>query len=80
MEEKKIIYQIILDIWELTKKYVFKPLDDDGWEQFCNEAGVVSNNYRKCSKDVGMLFSDIFTAITKYKAAKDKNGVNNGSC
>lgn len=75
MEEKKIIYQIILDIWELTKKYVFQPLDDDGWEQFCNEAGVVSNKYRDCGKHIGILFSDIFTAVTKYKAAKDKEGV-----
>lgn len=72
MDEKKIIYQIILDIWALTKKYVFQPLDDDGWEQFCNEAGIVSNNYRECDKNIWILFSDIFTAITKYKAAKDK--------
>lgn len=72
MEEKKIIYQIILDIWELTKKYVFQPLDDDGWEAFCNEAGIVSNKYRDCDKNIWMLFSDIIHAVEKYKAARDK--------
>ena len=73
MEEKKIIYQIILDIWGLIKKYVLQPpLDDDGWEQFINEAKSVSNNYKAYDKNIQTLFSEIFHAVEKYKASRDR--------
>lgn len=72
MEEKKIIYQIILDIWDLTKKYVFQPLNDDGWEQLSNEANVISNKYREYGDSIRLLFSDLYFAVEKYKAARDK--------
>lgn len=72
MEEKKIIYQMILDIWELTKKYVFIPLDEDGWEQFIKEGGAVSRKYRPYNSELVHLFNNIFNAIADYKSAKDK--------
>ena len=46
-EEKKIIHQIILDVWDLTKKYVFQPLDDNGWNKLIYEANKLSNKYKK---------------------------------
>ena len=73
MEEKKIVYQIILDIWNLAKKYVFAELDDKGWEQFVNEAMILSDKYKNQDPDVKKLFSDIYFAFEKYKTAKQKS-------
>ena len=63
---------MILDIWELTKKYVFIPLDEDGWEQFIKEGGEVSRKYRPYNSALVHLFNNIFNAIADYKSAKDK--------
>lgn len=71
-EEKKIVYQIILDIWDLTKKYVFRPLDDNEWNRFIYEANKLSNKYKKNDEKTKRLFSDIYFAIERYKVARDK--------
>lgn len=71
-EEKKIVYQIILDIWDLAKKFVFQPLDDNAWNRFIYEANKVSNKYKKHDEKTQRLFSDIYFAIEKYKTAMDK--------
>lgn len=70
MDEKKIIYQIILDIWNLAKKYVFTELDDKGWECFVNEAIALSDNYKHHDPAIRKLFSDIYFAFEAYKTAK----------
>jgi hypothetical protein len=47
MDEKKILYEMILDLWNLMKKYVFQPLDDNGWNKLIYEANKLSNKYKK---------------------------------
>ena len=32
MEEKKIVYDVILSIWNLIKEHGFKQLSDEEWE------------------------------------------------
>jgi hypothetical protein len=71
MDEKKIIHQIILDIWNLVKKYVFTDLDDKGWEDFINEAIELSKNYKNHDDATRRLFSDVFFAFERYKTSKE---------
>ena len=71
-EEKKIIHQIILDVWDLTKKYVFQTLDDNGWNKLIYEANKLSNKYKKMDEKTSRLFSDIYFAIERYKVERDK--------
>lgn len=72
MDEKKILYQIILTIWELMKKYCFTQLDDDGWQAITDEANKLSNEYRQYNENIRRLFCDIYFSFERYKAARDK--------
>lgn len=72
MDEKKILYEMILDLWNLMKKYVLHPLDDNGWNKLIYEANKLSNKYRKMDEKTRRLFSDIYFAIERYKVERDK--------
>jgi hypothetical protein len=72
VDEKRIIYDLIADIWDLTKKYVFQTLDDNGWNKLIYEANKLSNKYKQTDEKTRMLFCDIYFAIEKYKVKRDK--------
>ncbi len=72
MDEKKILYQIVLDIWELMKKYCFIKLDDDGWQFLTDEAKALSKKYKNENENIKKLFCDIYFAFERYKTARDK--------
>lgn len=76
MEEKKVVYQIILDCWEIAKKYLFIKLNDDTWNDFIQLGHSTSEKYKNCDKPTQKLFSSIFTAFVVYKETKDKGRVN----
>lgn len=73
MDEKKIIYKIILGCWELCKKYLFVTLDDEGWEKFIEEANTFSNEFKNQDEKIWELYRDIVGAIISYKEKRDKN-------
>lgn len=79
MDEKKVLYQIILTIWELMKKYCFIKLDDDGWQAMSDEANILSNDFKQYNENVRRLFVDIYFAFENYKAARDREGQHENS-
>ena len=74
MEEKKIVYQIIIDIWDMAKRYIFSPMGDEEWSAMSDEANIRSNRYRECNELIWHLYRDIYTAIEHYAQEKHKNG------
>lgn len=74
MDEKKIVYQIILDCWDMAKRYLFIPLDDFLWQMWCQEIEEKSNQYKGTSNALWHLYRDIIMAIQHYKQTKEKEG------
>lgn len=73
MEKKKIVYEIILSIWNLAKEHGFEQLTDEQWEHFCNEANELRNNFLQYGEDADLLFRDMYKAIQNYYERKDEH-------
>lgn len=73
MDEKKLVYQIVLDVWDIAKRYVFgKKLSDAEWEQMIEEANKKTKEYQQKGDCYRTLFHNLYYAIEKYKAERDK--------
>lgn len=79
MEEKKIIYQIFIDCWNLAKKYFGEHLSDEQWELFLKEGDELWHRYEKYDKNVHQLYRTIFQAIVHYQESKEKEYRKNGN-
>lgn len=73
MDEKKIIYEIILSIWNLFKKYGFEKLTDEQWESLVGKATAERDKFNKHGSNIDLLFRDMFGALQSYYERK-KNG------
>lgn len=73
MDEKKIIYEIILSIWNLFKKYGFEKLTDEQWESLVGKATAERDKFKKYGSNIDLLFRDMFSALQSYYERK-KNG------
>lgn len=71
-EEKKIVYQIFMDCWDMAKRYLFIPLDDFLWERWHDELEEKSQKYRQYDDATWHLYRDIATAIQVYKQRQDR--------
>lgn len=76
MEEKKLVYSVIVDCWSLFKDRINNNLSDAEWERLVNEANARSEHYRNNDVLVWNLFRDIYTALERYKQERDKHGSN----
>lgn len=75
MNRKKILHEIILDLWDLLKmaqKYECEKLTDSEWEVFFNKSIEFTKKYRDKGKEFEILFRDLFAAIQKYYQDKGK--------
>ena len=72
MEEKKIVYQIIIDIWNLAKEFDFKKLSDAEWEKFTSKAQELRNKFKNNGESIDLLFRDMFSALQSYYEMKNK--------
>lgn len=75
MDEKKIIYEIILSIWNLFKKCGFEKLTDEQWESLVGKATAERDKFKKHGSNIDLLFRDMFSALQSYYERKK-----NGSC
>ena len=71
MEEKKIVYQIIIDIWNLAKEFDFKKLTDAEWEEFTSKAQELRDKYKNHGESIDLLFRDMFSALQDYYQRKN---------
>ena len=66
MDEKKIVYDIILSIWNLAKEHGFEKLSDEKWESLHEKAIQEQDKFRQHGKNIELLFRGMFDALRCY--------------
>ena len=72
MGEKKIVYEMIIDIWNLAKKFDFQKLTDDEWERFVNAGMELREKFAKEGKNIDLLCRGLFLALQNYYERLDE--------
>jgi len=72
MTEKEIIYHIFLDLWDISKRYLFIPLNDLLWDELIDENAKNTMKYKQYGEAVCELYKKISAAIITYKEHRDK--------
>ena len=72
MDEKKIVYQIVLDVWNLTKEYGFKPLSEEQWNEMIEKGDKLREKYKQQGEIFQRLFTQMFFAAQEYYATKEQ--------
>ena len=70
MEEKKIIYDIILSVWNIVKTYFFQRMSDDDIENMWNQAKTEEKRFKECGENYNLLFRGIWSAFVQYYERK----------
>ena len=65
MDELKLIFQLINDIWKFLKRYQGIPLEEKTCEEIRREQEAIVEKY-KASEDVSKLASDMLAAALGY--------------
>ena len=75
MDEKKIIYEIIISIWGIVKEYFFHQLSDDEIENMCRKASAEAERFKQYGTTYNLLFRGIWSAfIQYYERGHTRNG------
>lgn len=72
MEEKKIVYQIVIDLWNLAKEFNFQRLSDKEWELLVEKGMKLREKFMSYGKDIDLLFRGMFNAVQEYYERKSK--------
>ena len=70
MDEKKIIYEIIISIWNIVKEYFFHQLSDDEIENMCRKASAEVERFKQYGETYNLLFRGIWSAFVQYYERK----------
>lgn len=70
MDIKLIVYQTILDIWNLFKKYGFNNLSEEQWECLISDGTFLLEKYKKQNKDIEILYRNLFTVVQRFYEKK----------
>lgn len=73
MEEKKIVYEVILSIWSLAKEHGFEKLTDEQWESLIEKASIERYKFKQHGENIDLLFRQTYMALQDYYERK-KNG------
>lgn len=66
MDEKKLVYEVIISIWEMFKKYGFEKLTDSQWENLIEDAEIKRKEFKEKGEQIELLFRDMFWCIENY--------------
>lgn len=74
MDEKKILYNIITDIWNLLKTHMIgkKQLTDDEWQAYVDDVGQKQKKYYS-NMEYCILFEQFCDIIEKFMVKKGKD-------
>lgn len=78
MDQMKLFYNVIHDIWDFCKKELAKPkseMDDDDWESATNEASNLSKKYSKLGENEAQFFTHVILEFLEYIDRQDKQYV-----
>ena len=70
MEEKKIVYDVILSIWNLAKEHGFDKLTDEQWESLIEKSMREQRKYSQVNTNIDKLFRDMYRALEEYYERK----------
>lgn len=70
MDEKKIVYDVILSIWNLAKEHGFDKLTDEQWESLIEKAMQEQRKYSQVNTNIDKLFRDMYRALEEYYERK----------
>lgn len=73
MEEKKIVYDVILSIWNLAKEHGFERLTDEQWESLIEKSIQQNAIFRQHGRNIELLYRGMFDSLQSYYERK-KNG------
>ena len=73
MQEKKIVYEIIISIWDIVKTYFFKPLSESEIDEMDSKAKSEANRFKEYGDTYNLLFRDLWLAFTKYYERNNKS-------
>ena len=75
MDEKKIVYDVVLSIWSLAKEHGFDKLSDSQWQSLIEKATQEQRKFAQCGDNVDLLFRDMYRALESYyERKKDGQG------
>lgn len=70
MDEKKIVYDVILSVWNLAKDHGFDKLTDDQWESLVGKSMQEHSRFKQYGESVEMLYRGMFDALRSYYERK----------
>ena len=70
MDEKKIIYEIIISIWGIVKEYFFHQLSDDDTEKMFSQVKEEAERFKQYGETYNLLFRGIWSAFVQYYERK----------
>ena len=73
MDEKKIIYEIIISIWGIVKEYFFHKLSDDDTEKMFSQVKEETERFKQYGETYNLLFRGIWSAFVQYYERKNKS-------
>lgn len=73
MDEKKIIYEIIISIWGIVKEYFFNQLSDDDTEKMFSHVKEEAERFKQYGETYNLLFRGIWSAFVQYYERKNKS-------
>lgn len=71
MEEKKIVYEVIISIWNIAKEHGFDKLTDNQWESFVEKGMQENKRFKQYGESVEMLYRGMFDALQNYYERKN---------
>ena len=75
MANKKIVYDIILAVWNLIKSHCFEDgkMSDEQWELLIKQADEEIRKVKsQHGREEAILYSKMFNALTEYIGNKEK--------
>lgn len=66
MEDKKIVYEIIISIWNIAKEYFFHKMSDYEIESMCKKASTEAERFKQYGEKYNLLFRRIWSAFVQY--------------
>ena len=73
MEEKKIVYEIIISVWNLVKEYFLHKLSEEEAEVVYAKSVAEANRFKEYGDSYNLLFRDLWLAFTKYYERNNKS-------
>lgn len=70
MEEKKIVYDVILTIWNIAKEHGFEKLTNEQWESLVEQGQKECKRFREHGNNIELLYRGMFNELRSFYERK----------